>query len=201
MTSFIRTWVCVAWAGWDGTLSVPNVFIFVTEKEHDFRTDEDIMLLHPERKKKNLTYLNSRHRQPKLQLWDDHLAKWDSWWFFRIFSDFLYLAVTYLSIFMSCAVFWLPPQARQIQTKSENTKQCYTPMNSLLGYLWSNCFFFHQLSLLISHKAGKAKWIEKRSVRSRPVKQVFLQHKITNCTHVLYTYTQVIWTLPYAVGL
>ena len=39
-------------------------------------------------------------------------------------------------------------------------------MNSLLGYLWSNCFFFRQVFLLISHKAGKAKWIEKRSVLS-----------------------------------
>ena len=61
-------------------------------------------------------------------------------------------------------------------------------MNSLLGYSWSNCFFFRQVFLLISHKARKAKWIEKRSVRSRPVKQIFLQYKITNCTHVVYTY-------------
>ena len=36
--------------------------------------------------------------------------------------------------------------------------------------------FIRHVFLLISHKAGKAKWIEKRSVRSRPVKQVFLQY-------------------------
>ena len=119
-----------------------------------------------------------------------------------IFSDFLHLAVTYLSIFGSCAIFWLPPQARRIQTRSQNTRKYYTPMNSLLGYLWSKCFFFsRQVFLLISHKARKAKWIEKRSVRSRPVKRIFLQNKIINCTHVLYTYIRVIWTLPCAVGL
>ena len=48
--------------------------------------------------------------------------------------------------------------------------------------------FFRQVFLLISHKAGKAKWIEKRSVRSLPVKQIFLQNKITNCTHVVYIF-------------
>ena len=42
----------------------------------------------------------------------------------------------------SCAVFWLSPLARQIQTRSESTRQYYKPMNSLLGYLWSNCFLF-----------------------------------------------------------
>ena len=52
--------------------------------------------------------------------------------------------------------------------------------------------FFRQVFLLISNKAGKAKRIEKRSVRSRPVKQVFQQYKITNCTHVVYTYIRVI---------
>ena len=45
--------------------------------------------------------------------------------------------------------------------------------------------FFRQVFLLISHKAGKAKWIEKRS---GPVKQVFQQYKITNCTHVVYIF-------------
>ena len=38
------------WAGWDGTLRLPNVF--VTEKEHNFQTDENIELLHLKRKKK-----------------------------------------------------------------------------------------------------------------------------------------------------
>ena len=61
--------------------------------------------------------------------------------------------------------------------------------------------FIRHVFLLISHKAGKAKWIEKRSVRSRPVKQVFLQYTITNCTHALYTYFRVILTLPCVVGL
>ena len=46
------------WAGWDGTLRLPNVF--VTEKEHNFQTDENIELLHLKRKKKKLIYLNSR---------------------------------------------------------------------------------------------------------------------------------------------
>ena len=38
---------------------VPNVFIFVTEKEHNSQTDENIALLHLKRKKKNLIYLKS----------------------------------------------------------------------------------------------------------------------------------------------
>ena len=52
--------------------------------------------------------------------------------------------------------------------------------------------FIRHVFLLISHKAGKAKLIEKRSVRSRPVKQVFLQYKITNCIHVVYTHIRII---------
>ena len=38
-------------------------------------------------------------------------------------------------------------------------------------------FFSCQVFLFISHKAGKADWIEKCSLCSRPLKQVFLQHK------------------------
>ena len=46
-----------------------------------------------------------------------------------------------------------------------------------------NWFFFGQKFQLISHKEGKVKWREKRSARSRPVKQAFfLQDKITNRT-------------------
>ena len=42
--------------------------------------------------------------------------------------------------------------------------------------------FFSAKSLLISHKAGKVKHIEKFSVSSQLVnQQVFLQFKITNC--------------------
>ena len=157
----------------------------VTEKEDDFQiTDENIPLLHLERKKKlNLSELTPQAAQAPAVRWSSCEIR-----FKVIFSDFLYLAVTYLSIFSSYAEFWLSPQARRIQTWRENTREYYTPMNSLLGYLWSNCFFFRQVFLLISHKARKAKWIEKRSVRSRPVKQIFLQYKITNCTHVVYTY-------------
>ena len=36
--------------------------------------------------------------------------------------------------------------------------------------------------LFFSSKAGKAKRIKKRSARSRSLKQVFLQYKVTNCT-------------------
>ena len=38
--------------GLDETLRAPNVFIFATEKEHNFQTDENIALLHLKRKKK-----------------------------------------------------------------------------------------------------------------------------------------------------
>ena len=34
-------------------------------------------------------------------------------------------------------------------------------------------FFSCQVFLFISHKAGKADWIEKCSLRSRPLKQIF----------------------------
>ena len=55
-------------------------------------------------------------------------------------------------------------------------------------------FFFCYVFLLISHMAGKAKWIEKRSARGRPVKLVFLQCKITNCSNN-HTISQDICTL------
>ena len=38
-------------------------------------------------------------------------------------------------------------------------------------------FFFCQVFLLISHKAGKAKWIEKRNARSQLVIQVLFTVK------------------------
>ena len=38
--------------GLDETLRAPNVFIFATEKEHNFQTDENIALLNLKRKKK-----------------------------------------------------------------------------------------------------------------------------------------------------
>ena len=50
--------------GRDGTLCVPNIFISITEKEHDFQTDENIALLHLERKTKlNLSELTPQAAQ------------------------------------------------------------------------------------------------------------------------------------------
>ena len=37
--------------GWNGTLCVPDVFIFVTETENNFQTNKNIALLHLKRKK------------------------------------------------------------------------------------------------------------------------------------------------------
>ena len=152
-----------------------------------------------ERKKLNLSELTPQAAQASAARWSSREIR-----FMVIFSDFFGFSLSggdKPEYFYELCRILTSPQARQIQTRSESTRQYYTPMNSLLGYLWSNCFFFCQVFLLISHKAGKAKWIEKRSVRSRPVKQVFLQYKITNCTHVVYTYIRIIWTLPCAVGL
>ena len=42
--------------------------------------------------------------------------------------------------------------------KETTIKQYYTP-KCLISCSLSNCFFFCQVFLLISHKAGKAKWI------------------------------------------
>ena len=53
---------------------------------------------------------------------------------------------------------------------SKSTKQYYTP-KCLINYLLSN-FFFCQVSLLIFHKVGKVKRLEKRSACGRTVKQV-----------------------------
>ena len=57
--------------------------------------------------------------------------------------------------------------------------------------------------LFFSSKAGKAKRIKKRSARSRSVKQVFLQYKVTNCTMSYNTCTLFarIYTLLCAVVL
>ena len=63
-----------------------------------------------------------------------------------------------------------------------NTQRYYTPIR-LISYLLSNHFFFCWVFLFISHKAGKAERIEKRSARSWLIKQVFLQYKITNCSN------------------
>ena len=48
--------------GWDGTLCIPNVFIFVTGKEHNFQKNQKILHYFTIRERKNnLIYLNS-HR-------------------------------------------------------------------------------------------------------------------------------------------
>ena len=67
----------------------------------------------------------------------------------------------------------------KIQTTSKNTQQYYIPKR-LISYLSSKSFFSAK-SLLISYEAGKAKQIEKFSLSSQLVNQVFLQYKITNC--------------------
>ena len=64
--------------------------------------------------------------------------------------------------------------------KETTIKQYYTP-KCLISCSLSNCFFC-RVSLLIFYKAGKAKRKEKRCACRRPVKQVFLLYKITNCT-------------------
>ena len=68
-----------------------------------------------------------------------------------------------------------------IQTTNKNTQRYYTP-KCLIPVVLSNCLFFCLVFLFIcSLRAGKAKWIEKLSMHSQLVKQVFLQYKITNC--------------------
>ena len=70
----------------------------------------------------------------------------------------------------------------KIQITSKNTQRFYTPKR-VKSYLFPTAFFFCQKCQLISHKEGKAKRREKRSARSRPVKQAFfLQDKIINRT-------------------
>ena len=70
----------------------------------------------------------------------------------------------------------------KIQITSKNTQRFYTPKR-VKSYLCPTAFFFGQKFQLISHKEGKVKRREKRSARSRPVKQAFfLQDKITNRT-------------------
>ena len=54
-----RVWVVFGCVRWDETLRVPNVFIFVTEKEHNFPMNENIAILHLRERKQNLIYLNS----------------------------------------------------------------------------------------------------------------------------------------------
>ena len=56
MQELIFNWVCCG-----RTLCEPIVFIFGTEKEHDFKKNENIVLLHLKERKKRLIYLNS-HR-------------------------------------------------------------------------------------------------------------------------------------------
>ena len=58
VANFQKKQACIAcksyffgWASYNGALCVHNVFIFVTEKEHYFQMDENIALLHLQRKK------------------------------------------------------------------------------------------------------------------------------------------------------
>ena len=90
----------------------------------------------------------------------------------------------------------------KIQATSKNTQQYYT---AILHTKTSNKLFIIQIlfflfkSLLISHKAGKAKQIEKFSLSSQLINQVFLQYKITNYPNNCTT-LQDICTLLCAVG-
>ena len=54
MQELIFNWVCCG-----RTLCEPIVFIFGTEKEHNLKKNENIVLLHLKGKKKRLIYLNS----------------------------------------------------------------------------------------------------------------------------------------------
>ena len=65
-------------------------------------------------------------------------------------------------------------------TRRLNTQRYYTP-KCLISYILFNCFFLYCLSAHYS-LGGKRKRLEKRSARSRLVKQVFffLQYKIIN---------------------
>ena len=57
--------------------------------------------------------------------------------------------------------------------KSSSFHEQFDPLGKVVIFRWGG---------LISYKAGKAKQMEKRSARSRLVKQVFFLHyKITNC--------------------
>ena len=73
--------------GLDETLRVPNdyVFIFATEKEHNFQTDENIALLHLKRKKKTclsshryfVVYCHRSHNAIYSPLKRERAAWWD----------------------------------------------------------------------------------------------------------------------------
>ena len=79
---------CVAWVGRDWTLCVPNVFIFITEKEHDFQTDENIALLHLDRKTKlNLSEFTPQAAQAPAVRWSSCEIRFMVFFsnFFRIF--------------------------------------------------------------------------------------------------------------------
>ena len=65
--------------------------------------------------------------------------------------------------------------------KETTIKQYYTP-KCLISCSLSNCFFFCRVSLSIFYKARKTTRKDKCSACRRPVKQVLLLYKITNCT-------------------
>ena len=73
-----------------------------------------------------------------------------------------------LSIFTSCIVFLLDHKASRNKTMSPNRP---------ISYLLSKCF----ISCAFLKKRGESNSDSEASKRSRPVKQVLLQYKITNC--------------------
>lgn len=81
-----------------------------------------------------------------------------------------------------------------IQTTSKSTQRYYIPKR-LIRYLLSNSFFFLLSLTFFSHKAGKAKRIEKCSARSRLLKQVFFTVQITNCPNNLKISLDILYSI------
>lgn len=102
----------------------------------------------------------------------------------------MFWCVVLLRIFVSCVVFWQAFKvSRNTNNVYRNTKWYYTP-KCPISYLLSNSFFWYQVSLLVSHKAGKVKQLEKYSICSWLVNQVFFtlqNNQLYNFARYLYS--------------
>ena len=86
-----------------------------------------------ERKKLNLSELTPQAAQASAARRSSREIR-----FMVIFSDFFGFSLSggdKPEYFYELCRILTSPQARQIQTRSESTREYYTPMNSLLGYL------------------------------------------------------------------
>lgn len=119
-----------------------------------------------------------------------YVSSFFSW---KGFLDFLYLAVTYLNIFMCCAVFWLALRARH-NTNNKWKYKAILHTKNLISYSLYNCLF---LFLFFSDKSfcsfliRREKQSEKKSPACAADRLTVQNNQLYNiAVHMWYKYSR-----------